>query len=198
LVATFADQAVIAIENVRLPEELQTRTRDLAKSVNELQALREVSHAVNSTLDLQTVLDTIVAKAVQLSATDAGAIYVFSNLRQKFRLRATHGMSQGLIDAIGKQHLGLNEMYIGTAARRREPVQIADLKEEPQSTLRDVILDAGYRAILVVPLLRPDAVAGALIVRRREPGQRFRTDACRPATSAGKAHDVTSHRPRST
>ena len=94
LVATFADQAVIAIENVRLFEELKARTRDLAQSVSELQALREVSHAVNSTLDLQTVLDTIVAKAVQLSTTDAGAIYVFSNLRQKFRLRATHGMSK--------------------------------------------------------------------------------------------------------
>jgi signal transduction histidine kinase len=129
-----------------------------------------VSHAVNSTLDLQTVLDTIVAKAVELSVTDAGAIYVFSDSRQKFRLRATHGMSQGLIDAIGKQQLGLNEVYIGTAARRREPVQIADLNDEPPSAVRDLILDAGYRALLVVPLLRPDAIAGALIVRRREPG----------------------------
>ncbi|MFL5081665.1 MAG: GAF domain-containing protein, partial [Microvirga sp.] len=92
LVTTFADQAVIAIENVRLFDEVQARTGELAKSVGELQALGEVSQAVNSTLDLQTVLKTIVAKAVQLSATDAGAIYVFSKLRQKFRLRATYGM----------------------------------------------------------------------------------------------------------
>ena len=65
---TFADQAVIAIENVRLFDEVQARTRELTQSVEELRALGEVSQAVNSTLDLQTVLDTIVAKATQLSA----------------------------------------------------------------------------------------------------------------------------------
>ena len=75
---------------MRLFDEVQARTGELSRSVSELQALGEVSHAVNSTLDLETVLSTIVAKAVQLSATDAGAIYVFSNLRQKFRLRATY------------------------------------------------------------------------------------------------------------
>src|SRR5262249_41823371 len=74
LAETFADQAVIAIENVRLFEEVQARTRELAQSVEELQALGEVSQAVNSTLDLQTVLSTIVAKAVQLSGTEGGAI----------------------------------------------------------------------------------------------------------------------------
>ena len=100
LAATFADQAVIAIENARLFDEVQARTEELARSVSELQALGEVTHAVNSTLDLETVLSTIVAKAVQLSGTDAGAIYVFSNLRQKFRLRATYGMSQELIEAV--------------------------------------------------------------------------------------------------
>src|SRR6516165_431918 len=77
LIETFADQAVIAIENARLFDEVQARTRELAQSVEELQALGEVSQAVNSTLDLQTVLSTIVAKAVQLSGTEGGAIYVF-------------------------------------------------------------------------------------------------------------------------
>src|SRR5262249_1484668 len=88
VVTTFADQAVVAIENVRLVEEVQARTRELAQSVEELQALGEVSQAVNSTLDLQTVLSTIVTKAVQLSGTDAGAIYVFEEAQQLFRLRA--------------------------------------------------------------------------------------------------------------
>src|SRR5262249_26610014 len=92
LVTTFADQAVIAIENVRLCDEVQARTRELAQSVEELQALGEVSQAVNSTLDLQTVLSSIVAKAVQLSGTDAGAIYVFEEAQQLFRLRATFGL----------------------------------------------------------------------------------------------------------
>jgi GAF domain-containing protein len=66
LVTTFADQAVIAIENVRLFDEVQARTHELAQSVGELQALGEVSQAVNSTVDLETVLTTIVAKATQL------------------------------------------------------------------------------------------------------------------------------------
>src|SRR5262249_32301505 len=90
LVKNFARQAVIAIENVRLLKELRERTTELARSVEELQALGEVSQAVNSTLDIQTVLSTIVAKAVQLSATEAGAIYTFDEAQQEFRLRATY------------------------------------------------------------------------------------------------------------
>ena len=77
LVEIFADQAAIAIENVRLLDTLRQRTDELDRSVDELRALGEVSQAVNSTLDLETVLSTIVAKAVQLSGTEAGAIYVF-------------------------------------------------------------------------------------------------------------------------
>ena len=79
LVSTFADQAVIAIENVRLFDEVQARTRELAQSVGELRALGEVTQAVNSTVDLETVLTTIVAKATQLSSTEAGAIYAFDD-----------------------------------------------------------------------------------------------------------------------
>ena len=137
LVTTFADQAVIAIENVRLFEEVQARTRELARSVSELQASSEVSHAVNSTLDLETVLNTIVAKAVQLSGTDAGAIYVFSNLRQKFRLRSTYGMSQELIQALSRQHIGLNENTIARAAEQRAAVQVPDLTAVPSTPVQD-------------------------------------------------------------
>jgi GAF domain-containing protein len=75
LLETFADQAVIAIENVRLFQELEARTRELARSVGELKALGEVGQAVSSTLDLQTVLSTIVGHAVQLSGTNGGVIY---------------------------------------------------------------------------------------------------------------------------
>ena len=74
LVTNLAAQAVIAIENTRLLNELRQRTDELGRSVEELRALGEVSQAVNSTLELETVLSTIVAKAVQLSGTEAGAI----------------------------------------------------------------------------------------------------------------------------
>ena len=171
ILQTFADQAVIAIENARLFEEVQARTRELARSVSELQALSEVSHAVNSTLDLETVLNTIVAKAVQLSGTDAGAIYVFSNLRQKFRLRATYGMSQELIEAVSRQHMDLNENTIARAAEQRAAVQVPDLTAVPSTPVQDIILKAGYRALLVVPLLRLERIVGALVVRRRSPGE---------------------------
>jgi GAF domain-containing protein len=90
LVSTFADQAMIAIENARLFEELQARTRELTQSIEELRALGDVTQAVNSTLNLQTVLDTIVAKATQLSGTDAGVIYVFDETSCGFQLRATY------------------------------------------------------------------------------------------------------------
>jgi len=112
LVQSFASQAVIAIENTRLLTELRHRTDDLGRSVNELRALGEVSQAVNSTLDLQAVLSTIVAKAVQLSGTEAGAIYVFDNLRREFHLRATYGMDQELIGALAREHIGLYDIWI--------------------------------------------------------------------------------------
>jgi signal transduction histidine kinase len=97
LVKTFADQAVIAIENVRLFDEVQARTRELAQSVEELRALGDVTQAVNSTLDLQSVLDTIVARATQLSGTEAGVIYVFDEANRQFQLRATYGMTAEMI-----------------------------------------------------------------------------------------------------
>ena len=89
LLTTFADQAVIAIENARLFEEVEARTRELSQSVSELRALGEVSQAVNSTVDLETVLTTIVAKATQLSNTEAGAIYVFDEAAREFHLQSS-------------------------------------------------------------------------------------------------------------
>ena len=154
----------------RLYHEVQARTAELARSVAELEALGEVSKAVNSTLDLDTVLRTIVAKAVQLSDTDAGTIYVFSGTRQQFRLRATFGMSEELIAAISDQAIALNDLGIGDAAWSRAPVQISDLSEGTPSGVQEIVLDAGYRSVLVVPLLRPNKIVGALVVRRRKPG----------------------------
>jgi GAF domain-containing protein len=171
LVKTFADQAVIAIENVRLFDEVQTRTRELSQSVEELSALGEVSQAVNSTLDLETVLTTIVGRAVQLSRTDAGAIYVFDEKRKEFRLHATHGMSETMIAAITDRHIGLGDANIGVAATQRKPIQVSDIRNEPASPVNEIILREGYRSILIIPLLRPDHIVGALVVRRKAPGE---------------------------
>jgi signal transduction histidine kinase/putative methionine-R-sulfoxide reductase with GAF domain len=171
LVTTFADQAVIAIENVRLFDEVQARTQELARSVKELQALGEVGQAVNSILDVENVLRTIVAKAAELSATDAGTIYVYEEARDEFRLRATYGMSEAMIAALTDRHVGIGETHIGDAAKRRESIQVADLRDDAPSPVNELILGAGYRALLIIPLLRPGHIVGALVVRRKEPGE---------------------------
>ncbi len=147
LVTSFADQAVIAIENVRLFDEVQARTRELSQSVEELRALGEVTQAVTSTLDLETVLTTIVAKAAQLSGTEAGAIYVFDEASQEFRLRATYGMDEN--DHRRDQGSAISASARQRLARRlskRGPVQMADVQSEPSSMVIDIIMRAGYRA----------------------------------------------------
>jgi signal transduction histidine kinase/DNA-binding response OmpR family regulator/putative methionine-R-sulfoxide reductase with GAF domain len=170
LATTFADQAVIAIENARLFEEVQSRTRELSRSVEELSALGEVGQAINSTLDLDTVLTTIVAKAVQLSGTEAGTIYTFDKTLQEFRLRATYGMDEAMIAEIRDRRIGAGETAIGKAAAIREPLQIPDILNE-SSLVLDVIVRAGFRSMLAVPLLRLDQIVGALVVRRKAPGE---------------------------
>src|SRR5450759_1893805 len=171
LVETFADQAVIAIENVRLFDEVQARTRELSQSVEELRALGEVSQAVNSTLDLETVLTTIVGRAVQLSRTDTGAIYVFDEEHKEFRLHTTYGMSEAMIAAITGRQIGLGDANIGAATAQRKPIQVPDIRNEPASPVNEIILREGYRSILIIPLLRPDHIVGALVVRRKTPGE---------------------------
>ena len=169
LVTNFAAQAVIAIENARLLTALRERTDELGSLVQELRALGEVSQSVNSTLDLEIVLSTIVTKAVQLSGTDAGAIYVFDEGRGELRLRATHGMDQELIDALGHQHIRLDQANLLPGAAG-EPVQVADLRHEAHTELGDIILRAGYRARLIAPLVRGDEIIGILVVRRKTTG----------------------------
>jgi GAF domain-containing protein len=168
LLTTFADQAVIAIENVRLFDEAQARTRELTQSVKELRALGDVIQAVNSTLDLQTVLDTIVAKATQLSGTEAGVIYGFDEANRQFQVRATYGMTPDMIAVITDHHADFSEA-VRAATQRREPDQIADL--QPSSRANELIMRLGYRARLVVPLLAGDEIVGALVVRRKAPGE---------------------------
>src|SRR4051812_16542841 len=154
-----------------LGQKVRARTDELARSVGEVQALCEVSQAGNSTLHLETVLTTIVQRAVQLSRTDAGAIYVFDEARQEFRLRATYGMSEDMIVAITDRRIGTSDAHIGPAATQRRPIQVADIQNEPPSPVNDINVREGYRAVLIIPLLRPDHIVGALVVRRKVPGE---------------------------
>src|SRR5260370_30537814 len=122
-------------------DEVQARTRELSESVEELRALGEVSQAVNSTLDTDTVLTTIVAKAVELSGTEAGAIYTFDDSRQEFWLRATHGMDEAVVAAIRDRRIGAGETAVGKAAAERTPLHIPDVLKE-SSLIFDILLPA--------------------------------------------------------
>ena len=127
------------------------------RSVN-CAALGDVSQAVNSTLDLETVLSTIVTKAAQLSGTEAGAIYVFDDMQREFHLRATYGMDQELIEALTHQRIGLDEPNVVQALALGEPVQVADLRRRATLGLRARLSRLSNapvsRALLVAPLLR--------------------------------------------
>jgi signal transduction histidine kinase/HAMP domain-containing protein len=169
LLETFADQAVIAIENVRLFKELQERTQELTRSVEELQALGEVGQAVSGSLDIQSVLTSIVSHAVELSKADAGTIYEFDEATQAFVPRANYGMAEELIEALRQSHIRVGEGAVGQMARTRAAFQIGDLEREPHYALR-FLIEAGYRALLAVPLLREDRVIGGLVVRRKVAG----------------------------
>jgi len=153
-----------------LERKVEDRTRELARSVDELRALGEVSQAINSTLDLPTVLTTIVAKAVQLSGTEAGAIYVFSVRHNAFRMRASYGTGEDLAAEFRRIKIGLGETVIGEAAARRDVIQVPDIAEMAPSRVKDLLVKSGYKALLVVPLLREDQVIGALVIRRKEVG----------------------------
>src|SRR5712692_9516557 len=173
LVTTFADQGVIAIENVRLFTELQARTAELTRSVDQLTALGEVGQAVSSSLDVDTVLNTIVGRAVQLAGADGGTLYEYDEGTESFELRATTNVDNQVRQLQRTSRLRLGEGAVGIAGQIREPVEIPDIAIEGayDSRLRAALLRAGTRALLAVPLLREERILGGLVVSRRTPGE---------------------------
>jgi GAF domain-containing protein len=173
LLETFADQAVIALENVRLFKELEERTRELARSVGELKALGDVGQAVSSTLDLQTVLSTIVGHAVQLSGTSGGVIYEYDEAAQEFHLRASFRIEEEVVRELQATPVRPGQGATGQTASVRTPVQVPDILQEREysgTRVRPILARLGYRSVLAVPLLREERIMGALTVWRKEAG----------------------------
>lgn len=173
LLKTFADQAVIAVENVRVFAELQARTTQLTRSVRELKALGEVGQAVSSTLDLETVLSTIVSRATQLSGMDGGAMYEYDEAREEFYLHTADSLPDELVEALRAMPIRKGEGAIGQLAVTGELVEIRDIMDEDiyQSRIREILIRLGYRSLLAVPLLREDHLLGGLVVNRKSPGE---------------------------
>jgi GAF domain-containing protein/anti-sigma regulatory factor (Ser/Thr protein kinase) len=174
LLKTFADQAVIAIENTRLLKELQARTAALTRSVDQLTALGEVGRAVSSTLDLETVLTTIVSRAVQLSGLDGGVVFEYDEAAEEFVQRvATETGGGALAEARRSTRIRKGEGVLGRTAITLEPVQVADITVPGahESRLRENLIESGIRAVLAVPMVREGRLIGCLGVTRNRPGE---------------------------
>ena len=172
LLHTFADQAVIAIENVRLFKELEARTADLTRSVEQLTALGEVGRAVGSTLDLATVLTTIVSRAVELSGLDGGVVFEYDEPTEEFVHRAAAETGGALAAARRSIRIAKGEGAIGRTAITREPVQVPDITVAGayESRIRDNLIASGIRAVLAMPMAHHDRLVGCIAVTRNRPG----------------------------
>jgi signal transduction histidine kinase len=171
LVSTFADQAVIAIENTRLFNELRARTAELGRSVDELKMLSEVGQAVSSTLDLRAVLSTILTRSVGLTGADAGAIFRHSRAERVFHLVEAVGWDDAYSRSVHNLRIAEAETAMSEAVAGRTPIQLADLAELPSAPLRAASLASGFRGVLIVPLVGPERILGALVLQRRAAGE---------------------------
>lgn len=172
LLGPVAQQLALAIQNNRLLKELQQQSNELSRSIEEMDVLRQVGQTVNSTLDLNSVLTSIVSHAVELTKTGGGMIYEYDEQSSQFIVTATNGLSKDLVNELQTKPIRLGEGAVGRAAVTHEPVTFANIEDgvyEPR--LRDLMVQSGFRAILSVPLLRGNHVFGGLSVCRDTPGE---------------------------
>jgi GAF domain-containing protein len=168
LVSTFADQAVIAIENVRLFDEVQARTTELQKSLQQQTATADVLKVISrSTFDLQTVLQTLVKSAARLSSADKVQI-----IRQKngvlFRAE-THGFSDEFMDFVKNIPIVPERgSASGRALLEGVVVHIPDVKADPDYNFTEGQRLGDFRAVLSVPMLREGVPTGVFVLTRSE------------------------------
>jgi signal transduction histidine kinase/ActR/RegA family two-component response regulator len=170
IVTAFAGQAAMAVNGVKLVQELESRGAELTKRVDELEALREVGEAVSSSLDVDRVLSTIAMHAVELSGTDGGSIMEYSERDRSFRVRSVYHTQPEVVQRLRSVRIDLDESLVGRAARERHPIAVADLGSVDLDPHLRILHDAGWRSLVAVPMLREDQIVGSLIVRRKETG----------------------------
>ncbi|MGA9562152.1 MAG: GAF domain-containing protein [Pseudolabrys sp.] len=168
LVETFADQAVIAIENVRLFDEVQTRTNDLTESLQQQTATADVLKVISrSAFDLQTVLDALIGTATRMCGADQGAIT--REIDGAFYRAASYGYSSELSDFIHNTPVQMDRSSIaGRALVEGRIVQIPDVQADPEYTFSPGLHSGDFRTALGVPMLREGVPIGVLALTRKE------------------------------
>ncbi len=170
IVSAFAVQAAMAVNGVKLVQQLETRGAELARKVEELEALREVGEAVSSSLDVGDVLSTIAMHAVELSGTDGGSIMEYSDRDRGFIVRSVYATEPSVIERLRSVRIDLDETLVGRAAKQRRPLAVTDLGAVELDPHLQVLFDAGWRSVVAVPMLRDDQIVGSLVVRRKRTG----------------------------
>jgi class 3 adenylate cyclase/HAMP domain-containing protein len=152
-----------------LESKVEERTRDLAQSVNELKVLEEVGRAVASSLDLNAVLPTVAARAVEITHADAVLIFTYDAAKHRFNLTEAIGIDKSADRA--RLAIDPDGSALGEAATSGEPVAIPDLADAADHPLRDVAIAAGFHSVLVVPLVDQQGILGSLVVLRKTTGE---------------------------
>jgi signal transduction histidine kinase/HPt (histidine-containing phosphotransfer) domain-containing protein len=122
-------------------------------------------------LDVRSVLSTILVRSVGMTGADAGAVFRYRVGDRSFSLVEAFGWDDAWLRSVGELRIPETETAMGEAAARRAPIQIADLAERSGGPLRDASLAAGYRAVLIVPLVGQERVLGTLVLQRRATGE---------------------------
>jgi two-component system, NtrC family, sensor kinase len=169
LVKTFADQAVIAIENVRLFDEVQAKTRDLTEALQQQTATADVLKVISrSAFDLQAVLTTLAESARELCG--ASFVTLFMRDKDEMRLRAESSCTPEIVAFLHAHPIKASrETFTGRVMLSGEAVHMPDVLADPEYDFGDAPRIGNYRALLGVPLLRNGQVEGVFALARPEP-----------------------------